>query len=412
MTVQSDASYSTSRRTPPPSQRSAVSASDPTRPQHIIHNDRFDYRPRTDELNDGDRLVLPSIEGQEHLKTLQQVPVPRPNPSSSHFNSPQGLLRPKFVRREDASRGSDIIDLTSPDDQRGAKRRRVGNPFSDETTQRQVEQTVPHAANERRYAPAMSAHLDRSPGYRQYDLADPDGQHEIAISKQLGYGLEPVYAMRRQPPVPLFNDAPASRHLEVLHHPDEIYYSPSDRESNAAAPRLRSLKPTQSHSDLAPRRSSFVPSKQAGRVSMQHDRIRNATPLEVLPLGHETRDYRTIYTNGETSTIRQPVIEVGTFHSAGTSGESGDSARSFKLDQPPRYRELEHVPRDIVEYVQPDGMIREYISAGRSVPTYRRVPIEVGEGEHPREPQRHILSAGEIAYSAAPSAYRRYALLA
>ena len=411
MTVQSDASYSTARRTPPPSQRSAIPASDLTRSQHVIHNDRFDYRPRTDELHDGDKLVLPSIEGQEHLKTLQHNPVSRPKPPSSHFNHPQGLLRSKFVRREEPSRGSDIIDLTSPDDQRDAKRRRIGNPFFDESKQRQEGQIVPHAANERRYVPAMSANLDRPPGYRQYPPADPDEQHEIAIPKQLGYGLEPVYAMRRQPPVPLFNDAPASRHLEVLHHPDEIYHSPSDRESNAAGPRLRSLKPIQSYSDLAPRRTSFVPSNHAGRVSVQYDRIQNATPLEVLPPGHETRDYRTVYTNGETSIIRQPVIEVGTSHSAGASGESADSARSFKLDQPPRYRELEHVPRDIVEYVQPDGMIREYISGGRSTPTYRRVPLEVGEGERPREPHQHMLSAEEITRSAAPSAYRRYALL-
>jgi hypothetical protein len=258
----------------------------------------------------------------------------------------------------------------------------------------------------------MSAHLNRPPGYRQYSLADPGEQEGIARTTQLGHGQEPVQPMRTHPPVPLFHDVPATRPLEVLHHADEIYHSPSDRTNSAIAPRLRSFPSAQSHSGVAPRRTSFVPSSQAERFSVHHDMLQTTTPLEVIPLGRELRDYRTIYTSGETTSARrQPLIELEPVRSVGASNGSSDSTRPLNYVQPPRYRELEQLPREIVEYVQPDGTIREYVSAGRSVPTYRRIPIEVGEGDRPRQTQEYMLSTGDISGPATPTTYRRYAHL-
>ena len=410
-TVQSDASHSTSRRTPPPRQRLPVPTPDRPRSPHVIQDNRVDSRPRTDQLYDEDKYILPSIEGHEHPKTSHHHPFTRPNPSHSLFNLPEGLPRSQHVRREDLSRESDIIDLTSPEDHRDTKRRRIENPFSDTRTHHRYEQMEPLPANEKRYVPVMSAYLDRSSEHRQYPLADPVEQEGIAKTTRLGYGRGPTYPTRTQPPVPLFHDVPATRPLEVLRHADEIYHSPSDRPSNAAAPRLRPLPSAQSHSDLAPRRTSFVPSNHAERVSVHHDRIQTTTPLEVIPLEREVRDHRTIYANGETgSSRRQPIIELEPARSVGASNGSSDSVRSLNYIQPPRYRELEQVPREIVEYVQPDGTIREYISAGRSIPTYRRVPTEASDGERPRQTQEHMLSTEEVSGSAAPTTYRRYAL--
>jgi hypothetical protein len=140
--------------------------------------------------------------------------------------------------------------------------------------------------------------------------------------------------------------------------------------------------------------------------------LQTTTPLEVIPLGRELRDYRTIYTSGETTSARrQPLIELEPVRSVGASNGSSDSTRPLNYVQPPRYRELEQLPREIVEYVQPDGTIREYVSAGRSVPTYRRIPIEVGEGDRPRQTQEYMLSTGDISGPATPTTYRRYAHL-
>ena len=68
-----------------------------------------------------------------------------------------------------------------------------------------------------------------------------------------------------------------------------------------------------------------------------------------------------------------------------------DTTRPLRYVQTTRHRELEALPLEIMEYAQPDGAIREYVSAGRSLPMYRRMPIEVGEGEHPRRTQEYLL---------------------
>ena len=402
MTVQSDTSQSTSRRTPPPNQRPPIPASDLARPQHIVRSARFDPRHRTDELYDGDKLILPSIEGQEHPKIFQQLPLTRPNPSRSHVYPPQELPRSQFVHREDPFHESDIIDLTSPDDYRDAKRRKIANPFPDASIHHRYERIEPRNASERRYVPAMSAQLDQPAGFRMYSFAEPDEQQETAKRKPTEYGLEPIHSARTQPPVPLFHDAQATRPLEVLHRPDEIYHFSSNRNISTVAPPLRFLPSDQTRSDLAPRRTSFIPFNQDERVSVHHDR------MEVLPLEREGPGSRTIYASGETSSRRQHIVDIEPLRSIRASGEAFDTSRSLRFVEPPRYRKVEKGPREIVEFTEPDGTVREYISAGHSIPTHRRAPIEIGDGERPRHPQDHVLS--EISGSAARTTYRRYAL--
>ena len=411
MTVQSDASHLSSRTTPPQRpQRLPVPASDHPRSQHIAHDNLVESRPHTDPLYQGDKFILPSIEGQEHMKTAQHTPFTRPNPSHVYVNPPEKPPRSQLFRREDISRQSEIIDLTSPEDHHDAKRRRTTAPFSDASMHRRYEQIEPVTANERRYVPIMSAHLDRPLVSRQYPFTDPVEQEGTAKTSQLGHERDPIHPTRPQPPVPLFRDVPATRPLEVLRHADEIYHSPSDRTNSAVAPRLRSLSSAQSHSDVAPRRTSSVPSNQAERVPLHHDRIQTTMPLEVIPLGREVRDYRTTYASGEApSSRRQPIIELEPVRSFGASSGSSDRARSLNYVQHPRYRDPEQLPREIVEYVQPDGNIREYVSGSSSVPTYRRMPIEVGEGERPRQTHEYVLSTDEISNSAVPTTYRRYA---
>jgi hypothetical protein len=412
MTVQSDASHSTSRRTPPPRQRLPAPASDHPKSQHVVHDDRVESRLRTDPLYDRDVLVLPSIEGQEHPRTSQHNPFSRPNSLHMPVDPLKELPRPQ-VRREDPSRESDIIDLTSADDHRDAKRRRIENPFSDAVVPRRYEYIEPLASTERRYVPMMSSHQDRPLASRQYPHTDSAEQEGLSKTTHTGYGLEPVYPMRTQPPVPLFHDVPATRPFEVLRHADEVYQSPSDRSSNAVAPRLRSLPSAQSHKDGALRRTSFVASNQAERLSVHHDRVQTAIPLEVIPLPREVRDRRAIYASGEiASSRRQPIIELEPIRSVGALNGSGDSARSLSYAQPIRYRELEPMPREIVEYVQPDGTTREYFSAVRSAPTFRRMPIEIDDRERRRQTQEHILSPEEISGSTASTTYRRYAHVA
>jgi hypothetical protein len=412
MTCQSDASHPTSRRTPPPRQRLEAPAPDHQRSQPIIHENSVDSGPHTNQLYEGDKFILPSIEGQEHHKTAHHNPFARKPPSQSHGNPAEGLPRSKFVRRDDLSRQFDIIDLTSPEDNRDVKRRRTENPFPDARVRRRYEQIEPLTANERRYVPMASAHLDQPPGYQQYPLANPVDQEGIARTTQFGHGLEPVHPTRAQPPVSLFRDMPATRPLEVLLHADEIPNSPSDRTNSAVASRLRSLPSAQSHSDFPPRRTSFVPSNLAERVSVRRDRVQPAKPLEVIPLGLEVRDYGATYTGGgSTSSRRQPIIELEPVRSVEASNGSSDIARALDYVEAPRYRELEQLPREIVEYMQPDGTIREYVSAGRSIPSSRRMPIEVGEGERPRQIQQYILSTDHIPRSAVPTTYRRYVLV-
>src|SRR5437588_6515276 len=79
MTVQSDASHSISRRTSSPRQRLPAPASDHPKSQRVIHDDRVESRFRAYPLYDGDKLVLPSIEAQEHSRTAQHNPFGRPN---------------------------------------------------------------------------------------------------------------------------------------------------------------------------------------------------------------------------------------------------------------------------------------------------------------------------------------------
>jgi hypothetical protein len=412
MTVQSDASQSTLRRTPPPRQRLAVPAPDHQRPQPFIHNDRPDFGHQTDRPYEEDKFVIPSIEGQENHKTAPHNPFARTNPSHSHANPPARISRSQLIRRENLSGEFDIIDLTSPDDHHDTKRRRIENLYSDASMHRRYEQIEPLPANETRYVPMTSAHLDRPSGYRQYPLADPAERERIATTEQLGRGRELVHQTRTQPPVPLFRDVPATRPLEVLRHEDEIHHSPSDRTNSAITSRLRSLPSAESHSTVPPRRTSFLPSNQAERVPAHHDRTQLATPLEVIPLGREVRDYRTIYASEETtSSRRQPLIELEPVRSVGVSYGSSDSARSLNYVQTSRHRELEQLPHEILEYVQPDGTIREYVSAGRSVPTFRRVPVEVGEGDMYRRTQEYGLPAEGISGTTAPPTYRRYALI-
>jgi hypothetical protein len=412
MTVQSDTSHLTSRRTPPPRQRLEIATPDHQRSQPAIHENTVESGPHTNQLHEGDNFILPSIEGQEPHKTAHHNPFARKNPSQSHGNPPEALSRSQFARREDLSREFDIIDLTSPDDNRDVKRRRTENPFPDTRMHRRYEQIEPLTANERRYVPMASAHLDQSPGYQQYPLANQVDQEGVARTTQFGYGREPVHPTRAQPPVPLFRDLPATRPLEVLRHADEIPHSPSDRTNSAFTSRMRSLPSAQSHSDVAPRRNSLVPSNLAERVSVRHERVQPATPLEVVPVGREVRHYRATYpAGGSTSSRRQPIIELESVRSVEASNGSSANARSSNYVEAPRHRELEQLPREIVEYVQPDGTIREYVSAGRSIPTYRRMPIEVGEGERPRQTQQYILSTDDIPRSAVPTTYRRYALV-
>jgi hypothetical protein len=216
-----------------------------------------------------------------------------------------------------------------------------------------------------------------------------------------------VRETRVRPTVPLFHDVPAPRPLEVLPYSDELCHSSSGRTNNAVAPRLQSLPSAQPHSDVTPRRTSFVPPRYTERIPVRHDRIQTITPLEVIPSDHEIRDYAS---GQKPSSRRQPFIELEPARSVDAFNGSLEISRPLKYFQPPRYRELEPLPREIVEYVQPDGSIKEYLSAGPSLPTYRRVPIEVGDGEYPRQTQEYLLSTGDISSPAAPRTYRRYAL--
>jgi hypothetical protein len=411
MTVKSDVSHSISR-TPPPRQRLPAPASDHPKTQHVIHDNRVESRLRTNPPYDGDKMVLPSIEGQEHPRTSQHNAFSRPNSLHMPVDPLKELPRPQ-VRREDPSRESDIIDLTSADDHHDTKRRRIENPFSDAVVPRRYEHIEPLTSTERRYVPMMSSHPDRPLVSRQYPHADSVEQEGLSKPTHTGYGLEPVYPMRTQPPVPLFHDVPATRPFEVLRHADEVYQSPSDRGNNAVAPRLRSLQSAQSHKDGALRRTSFVPSNLADRLSVHRDRVQTAMPLEIIPLPREVRDRRAIYANGEiVSSGRRPIIEPEPVRSVGSLDGSGDSTRSLSYAQPLRYRELEPMPREIVEYVQPDGTTREYFSAVRSVPTFRRMPIEIDDRGGRRQTQEHVLSPEEISGSTAPTTYRRYAYVA
>jgi hypothetical protein len=411
MTVKSDVSHSTSR-TPPPRQRLPAPASDHPKSQHVIHDNRVESRLRTNPPYDGDKMVLPSIEGQEHPRASQHNAFSRPNSLHMPVDPLKELPRPP-VRREDPSRESDIIDLTSADDHHDTKRRRIENPFSDAVVPRRYEHIEPLTSTERRYVPMMSSHPDRPLVSRQYPHADSVEQEGLSKPTHTGYGLEPVYPMRTQPPVPLFHDVPATRPFEVLRHADEVYQSPSDRGNNAVAPRLRSLQSAQSHKDGALRRTSFVPSNPADRLSVHRDRVQTAMPLEIIPLPREVRDRRAIYANGEiVSSGRRPIIEPEPVRSVGSLDGSSDSTRSLSYAQPLRYRELEPMPREIVEYVQPDGTTREYFSAVRSVPTFRRMPIEIDDRGGRRQTQEHVLSPEEISGSTAPTTYRRYAYVA
>jgi hypothetical protein len=412
MTVQSDASHRTSRRTPPPRQRLPAPTADHPQSQHVIHDDRVESRLRPNALYDGDKLVLPSVEGQEHPRTSLHNSFSRPHSLHMPVISLKELPRPP-VRREDPSRESDIIDLTSADDHRDAKRQRLENPFTDAVVPRRYEHVEPLPSTERRYVPMMSSQLDRPLVSRQYPHADSAEHEGLSKPPHTGHGLEPVYSMRTQPPVPLFRDVPAARPLEVLRHADEVYQSPSDRGNNAVAPRLRSLPAAQSHKDGALRRTSFVPSNPADRLAVHHDRVQTAMPLEIIPFPREVRDRRTLYANGEIApSRRQPIIELEPIRSVGAPNGSGDSARSLSYAPPLRYQELEPMPREIVEYVQPDGTTREYLSTVRSVPTFRRMPIEIDDRERRRPTQEHILSAEEISGSTASTTYRRYAHMA
>jgi hypothetical protein len=127
-------------------------------------------------------------------------------------------------------------------------------------------------------------------------------------------------------------------------------------------------------------------------------------------LPREVRDRRAIYASGViASSRRQPIIELEPIRSVGALNGSGDSARSLSYVPPVRYRELEPMPREIVEYVQPDGTTREYFSTVRSVPTFRRMPIEIDDRERRHQTQEHMLSPEEISGSTASTTYRRYA---
>jgi hypothetical protein len=136
-------------------------------------------------------------------------------------------------------------------------------------------------------------------------------------------------------------------------------------------------------------------------------------PLEIVPLPREIRDRHAIYANGEiVSSRRQPIIEPEPIRSVEMLNGSGDSARSISYAQPLRYRELEPIPREIVEYVRPNGTTREYFSTLRSVPTFRRMPIEIDDRERQGPTQEHMLSPEEISGSTASTTYRRYAHVA
>lgn len=406
MTVQADTGHPTSR-TSPPRQRLAIPALD----HHRSQRDRIDSRPYSDQPHEGDNFVLQSIEGQEHQRPAPHNPFVEVKPSRSNINPPEEIPLSPLVRREDLSRESNIIDLTSPEDHHDTKRRKTEKLYPDASMHRRYEEIEPLNANEIRYVPMTSAHLDRPSRYRQYPLADPVEQGRNAKVMQRGHGRGPIEEMRVPPTVPLFHDVPAPRPLEVLPHSDEIYHSSSGRTNSAVAPRLRPLLSAQSHSDVTPRRTSFVPPHFTERIPVRHDTVQTITPLEIISSGHDIRDYRPIYASGEApSSRRQPVTELEPARSVDAFNGSPDNPRALKYVQTPRYRELEPLPREIVECVQPDGTIKEYVSAGRSLPTYRRVPIEVGEGEHPRQTQEYLLSTGEISSPAAPRTYRRYAL--
>jgi len=58
--------------------------------------------------------------------------------------------------------------------------------------------------------------------------------------------------------------------------------------------------------------------------------------------------------------------------------------------------------------VQPDGTTREYFSTVRSVPTFRRMPIEIDDRGGRRQTHEHVLSPEEISGSTAPTTYRRF----
>ena len=311
MTVQSDASHSTARRTSPPKQRLAIPASGHRASQPIVHDDRLDSRLYLDRVYEGDNFVLPSIEGLGHHKIAQHNPFARTRPSHSHTDPPEKIVHSSLTRREDLSRQFDIIDLTSPEDHHDTKRRKTENSYSESSMHRRYEPVEALDANETRYVPPTSAHLDRPPGYRQYPPADPGEQSQHAKTMQLGYGREPVHQTRVQPTLPPIHGVPAARPLEVLHHADEVHPSPSGRTNSAVAPRLRSLPFAQPHPDVGPRRTSFVLSNSAERVPVHRDMGQTTTPLEVIPPDHEVRDYRAIYAGREPiPSRRQPPAEL------------------------------------------------------------------------------------------------------
>lgn len=409
VTVQSDAGHPTSR-TPPPRERLAIPAPDHHRSQPVVHDDRIDSRPYSDQLYEGDKFVLPSIEGQEYQRTTPQNPFGA-KPSRSNVNPSEEFPLSPLVRREDLSREFNIIDITNAEDHHDTKRRKTETLYPDANMHHRYEQIEPLNTKEIRYVPITSTHLDRLSGYRQYPLAHPVEQGRNAKIMQRGREPGPTQETRKQPTAPLFHDVPAPRPLEVLPHSDEIYHSSSGRTNSTVTPRLRPLLSVQPHSDVTPRRTSLVPPHYKERIPVRHDRVHTITPLEVIPSAHDLCDYRPIYASGQNhSSSRQHVTELEPARSVDTFNRPPDITRPLKYVQTPRYRELEQLPHEIVEYVQPDGTIKEYVSAGRSIPTYRRVPIEVGEGEHPRQTQEYMLSTGETSSPATPRTYRRYAL--